>query len=97
MGWNMPGYTTSMSKVLRVYFALLSVEGLVAFALLLSFPRDLKNASFLGFSPLRLGLLGVTLSLIAVCVAFTIWIYTRFISLERLFSLMPWYVTWIFC
>ena len=64
-----------MNKVLRVYFGLLSVEGFVAFALLLSIPRDLKNAALFGFSPLRLVLLGVTLSLTAVCVAFTIWIW----------------------
>lgn len=72
-----------MSKVLRVYFGLLSVEGLVAFALLLSIPRDLKNAALFGFSPLRLGLLGVALSLIAVCVAFSIWVWRNPIHIAR--------------
>jgi len=45
MDWSMPGYITFMSKVLRVYFSILSVEGLVAFILLLSIPGDPKSAA----------------------------------------------------
>src|SRR3990172_5805960 len=74
MGWSMPGFTTSMSKVLRAYLNLLSAEGLVALVFLLSIPSDPKNAVLFGFSQLRLGLLGTALLLIAMSITLTVWI-----------------------
>ena len=63
-----------MIKVLRVYFYLLPAEGLVALVFLLSIPTDPKNAVLFGFSPLRLGLLGTMLVLIAIFFTVTVWI-----------------------
>jgi hypothetical protein len=63
-----------MSKVLRAYFNLLSAEGLVVLVFLLSIPADPKNAILFGFSPLRLGLLGTALVLIAIFFILSVWI-----------------------